>query len=407
MTDDYEYFSNKRSDRVYLSRCLEQKVFRRDEDGEVEQLVRPFRIVSKIVNCKESHQFFKDGKQISVRITRGQKQEVKAKFYEDTRGIFTLQIQKYTLETGIPHNVYFTFIGDEISTLYNFIQNIAILPICDKESAKLDDNFVKSLVLTKEQALRLLRDQPELIEELQRHEVTARDVAELGHRRTQLEEFKRLLAENDYFEERRAELGANRRIEDVWQAFFEKNTWIFGYGLNYFFNSPLDSEKLEQIVRGFDLTGSGKRVDALLKTQGFVSALSFGEIKTHKTELIKRVSAPYRRECWQISGDLAGGIAQIQKTVQLSLQNIRSRTDVKGVDGALTGEQLFLYEPKAFLVIGSLSEFQGEHGINEEQYSSFEIFRRNTVNPEIITFDEVYERAKYIVESGGRIEGGA
>lgn len=28
--------------------------------------------------------------------------------------------------------------------------------------------------------------------------------------------------------------------EMIWQQFFEKNTWIFGYGLNYIFNSTLD-----------------------------------------------------------------------------------------------------------------------------------------------------------------------
>lgn len=401
MTDDYEYFQNKRSDRVYLSPSLENVL----PGPGIEPIVRPFRIVSKIVDCNESHQFFRDGKQVSLRITPGEKQEIKAKFYEDTRGISTLQIQKYTLKSGIPHNTYFTFVGDEISTLYNFIRNIEVLPLRDKESAKLDDKFVRALHLTKEQALRLLNDQPELIEELLRHDVTAKDVAELGHRRAQLEKFNQLMSDDAYFEEQRQKLGTNKRKEDVWQAFFESNTWIFGYGLNYYFNSPLDGEKLEQAVKGHDLTGSGKRVDALLKTHGLVSALSFGEIKTHETPLIKRISAPYRRECWQISDELAGGIAQIQKTVQVSLQNIRSRTDVT-VDGEPTGEQLFLYQPKSFLVVGSLSEFQGEHGINEEKYSSIELFRRNTTNPEIITFDELCERAKYIVESGSTAASG-
>ena len=60
---------------------------------------------------------------------------------------------------------------------------------------------------------------------------------------------------------------------------------------------------------------------------------------------------------------------------------------------------LYFYQPKSFLVVGSLAEFEGEHGINEDKYSSFELFRKNINNPEIITFDELYERAKFIVES--------
>lgn len=174
---------------------------------------------------------------------------------------------------------------------------------------------------------------------------------------------------------------------------------MFGYGLNYIFNTPLDGKKLEQIVKGNDVVDSGKRVDALLKTQGIISSLCFVEIKTHKKHLLKQVKDPYRAESWAISDELAGAIAQVQRTVQVSLRNIKTKTQIKTKDGELTKEELFLYEPKSYLVIGSLSEFEGEHGINEDKFSSFEMFRRNLKNPEIITFDELYSRAKYIVES--------
>lgn len=399
MAEDYEYFQNKRADRVYLSKSLSEKQYRKGADDHVEEFERPFRLVSKIVECAESHKFVRDGKQVSLRITEGQRQEIKAKFYEDTRDIATLQIQKYTVQDGTPHHTHFTFIGKEISTLYNFLSNIEVLPIRDEHSTRLDDKFVESIVLTHEQAIRLLSQQPQLLEELIRYDVTAQDVAILGYRRKQIVEFACLLVDDDHFSKRKLELGQGKKNEDVWQDFFERNTWIFGYGLNYFLNSPLDNEKLEQVVKGHDLTGSGKRVDALLKTQGFISALSIGEIKTHKTHLLKQVSTPYRKECWQISDELAGGIAQVQRAVQVSLANIRSMTELKDSSGAPTGEQLFLYQPKSFIVVGSLSEFQTEHGINEEKYSSFELFRRSTMAPEIITFDELYERARFIVES--------
>lgn len=399
MTDDHEYFSKKRTDRVYLSKSLENKSFRENDEGEIEEITRPFRIVSKVIDCEESHKFIKDGKQVSLRITPGERQEIKAKFYEDTRDVFTLQIQKYTVKTGIPHNTYFTFTGSEISTLYNFIRNIPVFPLKTKARSKLDDRFVDEIVLSKEQVLRLINDQPDLIREIMENQVTCEDVANLGYRRSQLEIFERLLTDPVFFEESKIQLGQNKRDEDVWQQFFERNSWIFGYGLNYFFNSPLEGKKLEQVVRGSYVAGAGKRVDALLKTQGMVSALSFGEIKTHKTNLIEPVKVPYRKECWKISEELARGIAQIQKTVQISIRNIQTKTQIKGERGDLTEEELFLYHPKAFLVIGSLSQFKGEHGINEGKYSSFELFRRNIQNPEIITFDELYERARYIVTS--------
>lgn len=402
MNDDYDYFQNKRIDRVYLSRSLETTSYQRNDNGELEEVARPFRIVSKIVEPDEAHKFIKDGKQVSLRITEGERQEIKAKFYEDTRGVFTLQIQKYTVYTGNPHNTYFTFVGEEIRTLYNFLRNIAVLPLEQDHSVKLDDSFVDSLTLTRDQALRLLGNNPELADELLRHQVTADDVAELGHRREQLREFETLLTNDKHFEEKRKALGTNKRAEDVWQAFFERNTWIFGYGLSYYFNTPIDGQGLEHVVHGYDFLGSGKRVDALLKTQGLISALSFGEIKTHKTDLLKPVAHPYRGESWQASDHLTGGVAQVQRTVQVSLENIRSRIDIKTSDGSPTGEKIYLYQPRSFLVIGSLKEFETENGVNQDKYSSFELFRRNTLNPEIITFDELYERARYIVESESR-----
>ena len=399
MTNDHEYFSKKRPDRVYLSKSLENKSLRKNDEGVIEEFTRPFRIVSKVIDCEESHKFIKDGKEVSLRITPGGRQEIKAKFYEDTRGVFTLQIQKYTVKTGIPHNTYFAFIGNEISTLYNFLRNIPVLPLKTKARTKLDDKFVDEIVLSREQAMQLINDQPDLIREIMENQVTCEDIANLGYRRSQLEIFESLLTDSAFFDKSKIKLGQNKRDEDVWQQFFERNSWIFGYGLNYFFNSPIEGKKLEQVVRGSYVAGAGKRVDAFLKTQGIVSSLSFGEIKTHKTNLIEPVKAPYRKECWKVSEEVTGGIAQIQKTVQISLQNIQTKTQIKGDNGELTGEELFLYHPKAFLVIGSLSQFKGEYGINEEKYSSFELFRRNIQSPEIITFDELYERAKYIVTS--------
>ena len=55
MTDDYQYFKNKRNDRVYLSRSIDAKVPYKDESGEIKQLVRPFRIISKVIDGQDSH----------------------------------------------------------------------------------------------------------------------------------------------------------------------------------------------------------------------------------------------------------------------------------------------------------------------------------------------------------------
>lgn len=39
--------------------------------------------------------------------------------------------------------------------------------------------------------------------------------------------------------------------------------------------------------------------------------------------------------------------------------------------------------------------------MNADQFRSFELYRRHLFSPDIVTFDELYERAKLIVESSG------
>ncbi len=164
--------------------------------------------------------------------------------------------------------------------------------------------------------------------------------------------------------------------------------------MRYVFTSPLDNRKLEQITTGHSFLEAGKRSDALLKTRGLISSLCFVELKTHRTQLLS--NEPYRPESWRISNELAGAIAQVQKTVQKALKSLKVETT--STDGFPTGEIVFNYQPKAVVVIGCLDEFRSSYGVNELKYSSFELFRRNTMNPEIITFDELYDRARFIVE---------
>lgn len=188
--------------------------------------------------------------------------------------------------------------------------------------------------------------------------------------------------------------------ERLWQLFFERNQWIFGYGLFYVFTSSLDQGRLEQVVAGTSLDAPGKRVDALLRSRGRISSLCFAEIKTHATRLLEPTQ--YRADVWAPSRELTGAIAQVQKTVDRAEHALGNRLDSRHPNGAPTGETAFLIRPRSIVVIGNLSEFRTERGINETQFASFELFRRQIVAPEVLTFDELYERARFIVESAAR-----
>jgi len=342
---EYEIFLNKRTDKIYMSKSFDATQLKQSVEEGITELSRPIRYISKVLDC-EQHQFIKIGKEIVLRVTSSARQEITAKFYEDTRGIFTLQIQKFSTDTGNPHQTYFTFVGDEIGKLYNFIRNIPLLPITGKEKQQFEDKYLDKIILTKQHLLKFISEQPEIIpellNELQKNNISQSDIKGLGHRKEQLEVFRNMLYTENYFENLKAELKIDKD-ESVWQNFFEANPWILGYGLNYVFNSPLEGKKLEQVTKGNDAFSAGKRVDLFMRTRGIINSLCFGEIKTHKTPLLKQVKDAYRRECWAAGEHLAGGIAQIQKTVQISLRNIQTKTPLKKENGDLTGEEVYLY----------------------------------------------------------------
>lgn len=239
----------------------------------------------------------------------------------------------------------------------------------------------------------------ELIREVVKNgQLSGADIVNIAYRKEQLGVFEKLLNDSAAIDAYRSEHGIKKvGDEAVWQHFFESNTWIFGYGLNFIFNKPLEGRRLELAVRGHDLASAGKRADAVLKTTGIVSSLCLVEIKTADTDLLEE--EPYRADCWQPSEDLSGGVSQAQKTVQKTLENLAPEVRPTNDEGEPTGEVIYSYRPKSFLIIGQLSEFDAEHGINREKFASFELYRRNTLSPEIITFDELLERAKFIVSN--------
>jgi hypothetical protein len=94
---------------------------------------------------------------------------------------------------------------------------------------------------------------------------------------------------------------------------------------------------------------------------------------------------------------LAGAVAQSQGSVALAMEALTDQVSITDDRGFPTGEEVFNFAPRSFVVVGSLSQFVSDHGVNREQLRSFELYRRNTIQPEIITFDELFERARHIV----------
>ncbi|WLB05130.1 Shedu immune nuclease family protein [Bradyrhizobium elkanii] len=381
--DERSFHFNKRTDKTYVSRRIVNSV-----TGE------HLRIGSKVIDSDEGLVEVRKKDEIAIRTTPKTRQEIKATFFEDSRNISTLTIQKFNAKSGPSEHTYFSFRDDEINTLLQFIVNTKRIPFADANRINITDSELNEIILNAGQARRVFVENEEVFLALAQNEVLTRDLVAVGYRRAQLQHFERLLSEPAFFE--REKDAAHGGAEAVWQAFFEKNKWIFGYGLSYVFLDGLDGRKLEQITSGFDLAGAGKRSDALLKTRASISSLCFVEIKRHDTQLLS--TSQYRPEVWSPSSDLTGGVAQLQAVVQSTLERLGRTVSPSDDHGNPSGEVLFNVAPRSFLVAGTLDEFTTDHGINETKYRSFELFRRNVKQPEILTFDELLHRARFIVE---------
>lgn len=389
---EFDYFKGKNSDKLYVSKRIETKQTRFENSRIVEKIV-PIRYASKVIDSNNHFQYIKEKDEVRIRITPEGRQEITAKFLEDSKGIFILQLQKFTVDKGSPHKTFFSFRGEEIKTLYNFICNIKNLQFDDEKGFNILDSEIKKLILTKEQAFSIYFENQKLFEEILSENVTEDEIINLLYRKKQLNYFENLIESDEFFENEKKRLNISKD-EALWQNFFEINTWIFGFGLQYIINIPLQDKKLEQVVDGFDVINRGKRADAFMKTKGIINSLCFAEIKTHKTKLL---ASEYRPNVYPPSNELSGGISQIHKTILSSIANLSNKITPTDRNGDPTGEEIFIYKPKSFLLVGNLEEFLTKKGINKEKYASFELYRRSITDVEIITFDELLERARFII----------
>lgn len=355
--------------------------------------------------------------------------QIKAVLLEDSREIESVVIQRFTEETGKPHpNFLPVSLGKaDVKRLVTFFRSLRFLSLPDGRGERFDGDMLDALSSDAAARVRFLREHPELADLLRQQvgadpvdaaalaklvlqsglapevvqiiadsELRVEHVVSTAHRRDALEQFRRLLNEPTDFARMKSEWGC-RRDEDVWQRFFDANTWILGYGLQYQFMTALDGKKIEQVVAGYSVGGAGKRTDGLLKTLGAVNSLCFVEFKNHTTELLH--GGTYRSEVYRPSAELSGAVAQIQGTVQKAVVGIGEALRPKDEEDFPTGELLHNIAPKALVICGSLAQLVGPQGEpSVARVRSFELYRRSLRNPEVITYDELYERARYIVE---------
>lgn len=174
-------------------------------------------------------------------------------------------------------------------------------------------------------------------------------------------------------------LGNNN--EEFWQReVFSKYSWI----LSQLVSKPLMMHEDKAYLGGKTIgDSSGKVIDYVYKNK-LTDSIVLIEIKTPMSKLIMK--SEYRADVYAVHKELSGAISQclvykdvLQKEYYSLVRNSKNTFEV--------------FNPKILLIIGKLEE------LSSKQMRSFELYRRELKDIEIITFDEILERLRGLCRS--------
>ncbi len=229
----------------------------------------------------------------------------------------------------------------------------------------------------------------DLVDEILRNgSITSKDLVNIGYRKNQLSVFKRLLDIDDIGFYRELHDIASTQHEKILQHFFKENAWIFGFGLDYLYLGILQDEAH---VSTEDIAGrDGVVGDFLMGASNFTVLV---ELKLPDTKLFG--TQRHRSGSWKLSPELLDSVSQILEQKAGWQIKSDSRQGQFNRQGHAINQRTV--DPKCILIIGSDSQFSGSEKERVIKLKTFELFRRDSRNIEILTYDELFQRANFLV----------
>ena len=166
---------------------------------------------------------------------------------------------------------------------------------------------------------------------------------------------------------------ARQTPEEEWQAFFNENPFV----LTMAFGHPVIKVQDKASVGGRTFSGKGGKITDFLVKNSMTNNTAIVEIKTPQTELLGKKE--YRGEVFGPSADVSGAINQVLD------QKYRFDREI-----AQFKENSQLYDLRSYSVYCCL--IVGTIPMEEDRRKSFELFRGNSKDVEILTFDELLKK---------------
>lgn len=176
--------------------------------------------------------------------------------------------------------------------------------------------------------------------------------------------------------------------EAAWQAFFIDNPFI----LRIAFGLPVMMFGEQITVGGRRFSGGGDKISDFVVKAVASGNLSLIEIKTPKTALLE--AREYRGNLYGPSRDLSGAVNQILDQRYQLQKTIATLKDASGV-----------YDVESYAIQGLI--VAGRTPTGSPKVKSFELFRNALKSVTVITFDELVEKLKHLLEVLHAPEGGA
>ena len=382
--DDAEYFKLRKEGKIYLS-----KVF---THGALNEQRRRFAYA--VFEGTERAVLGEIEGALCLRLTGDQrKTQVTALISQDDAGVRRVTLQTFKSRAGGWYEGYereaFTFRSDEFERLLKFLGRLKFIDLSNEERFQIED-------LSEAAGPKIITDSSDraLIGKIKKLDASERErLFRSIHDNLTQEEINLLLGRRQALEEFNSQLLTDAWSETHWQDFFEVHNWVFGYGLDYRIMRQFDRE----MVVGAGGTDNREKptVDFLMN---FTDYTVLVEIKRPDTAIFQSQKSA-RAGTWRFSADFMDAISQVleQKAEWLSAAQSGDHFNKSGTSRLEARTR----DAKTILVIGNRAEFYRSGNVREANIKrdTFELFRRDTRSIEIITFDELLERANFIIKA--------
>lgn len=381
---DYEYFKLRKEAKTYITKVFAFGVHN-------DERVRNVRLVFE---HGDHVQLGEVEGSMCLRVGGGKrKTQVVALVTQDDKEIRRLTFQTFKERAGgwteAMEKEEFTFRRDEFTRLRAFLEAIKFIDLSNEDNFQIEDistgHGPKAIIDASDRGLiarvrSMSREQRTQVLDALEGQLTPEEVNIVLGRRKGLAEYEDHIDRSDW-------------AEADWQDFFEREQWVFGYGLDYRIMRQFDRE---MTVGAGGTDNQNKPVVDFLAT--FTDYTVLVEIKRPSTNIFKPGKGG-RAGTWDFTPDFVGAVSQILE------QKARWASFAESTDhySRQTGDLLAARtrNAKAILVFGSRDEFA--HGVTEREANirrdTFELFRRETRGIDIVTFDELLERARFITRN--------